>query len=142
MRIIAGSFLRKLPPLMSLQNTRLIMVSPAYEERSTHSPPSAGEEVEDAPTNRTSEQIQNDAHQRMAEFDRADVEGTDAGGEPLTSNALEGNTYGADNDVFTENGASRQPSLERPLQQIADMALAIERGRDAPLYERALLTVR
>jgi len=62
----------------------------------------------------------------MMEFDWANVKGTDAGGELLTSNALKGNTYSADNNIFTENRASWQPSLERPLQQIADMALAIE----------------
>jgi len=57
MRTIAGLFLGKLPPLMSLQNMRLIMVSPAYKEQSTRSLPSAGKEFEDALPNRTLEQI-------------------------------------------------------------------------------------
>jgi len=62
----------------------------------------------------------------MAEFDQADIEGTDVGREPLTSKALKGNIYSVGNNVFTENGVNWQPSLKRPLQQIADMALAVE----------------
>jgi len=62
MRIIASLFLGKLPLLMSLQNTRLIMISPAYEEQSPASLPSAGKEFKDALPDMTSEQIQNNAY--------------------------------------------------------------------------------
>jgi len=118
------------------------MISPAGEERRTHSPsPPVADNFEDALADMTSEQIQNDAHQRMAELDRADGERTEVGGEPLTTGALEGNTFSAGDYIFSDDEESPHPSIEEGLREI-DRIEADRASKYAPLYGRSLLTVR
>jgi len=92
------------------------MISPASKEQRTHSPlPLTANNFEDALANQTLEKIQNNAHQRMAEFDLADCKRTEVGREPLTTGALKGNTFSTGNYIFLDNEESLHPSIAEGL---------------------------